>query len=76
MQFVYKSHWSYQLYLWYDGLLEDRSPQWKVTKTLICGVRSSVNLAECGLRRTAGKCRSEYPKAHAVIMNILKVLIT
>ena len=60
MQFVYKSHWSYQLYLWYDGLLDNRSPQWKVIKTLIYGVGSSVNLAECGLRRNAEKCRSEY----------------
>ena len=64
-----KSHWRYLLYLWGNGLLEDRSSQWKVIKTLIYCVRSSGNLAECGLRRTAEKCRSEYPKAHDVIMN-------
>ena len=38
-----KSHWRYQLYLWDDGLLEDRPPQWKVIKTFIYGVRSSVD---------------------------------
>ena len=43
-----KSHWRYQLYLWDDGLLEDRAPQWKNIKTLIYSIR--CNLAECGLR--------------------------
>ena len=28
---------------------------------------------QCGLRRTAEKCKSEYPKAHDVIMNDMYV---
>ena len=31
------------------------------------GVRSSGNLAECGLRRTAEICRNESPRAYDVI---------
>ena len=43
-----KSHWRYQVYLWENDLKAEMLPQWKVIKTLICGVRSSENLAERG----------------------------
>ena len=58
-----QKHWRYQLYLWVDGLIEGKDPVWKVIKTLIYGVRSSGNLAECALRRTAELFESEFPKA-------------
>ena len=59
--------WRYQLYLWSEGLEGDILPQWKVIKTHIYGVRSSGNLAECGLRRTVEMCRDEFPRAYDVI---------
>ena len=42
---------------------------WKVIKTLIYGVRSSGNQAECGLRRTAELSRDMYPDVYDVITN-------
>ena len=44
-----KNHWRYQMYLWDDNLNLQVQPRWKVIKTLIYGVRSSGNQAECGL---------------------------
>lgn len=64
-----KSHWRYQLYLWNDSLDENEQPHWKVIKTFIYGVRSSGNIAECGLRRTAELSRDKYPKAFNTIMH-------
>ena len=61
------AHWRYQLYLWSEGLKVDVIPVWKVIKTLIYGVRSSGNLAECALRRTADLCKNECPRAFEVI---------
>ena len=61
-------HWKYQLFLWSDDLMVGDVPLWKVIKTVIYGVRSSRNIAECGLRRTAELSRDIYPKAHDVIM--------
>ena len=58
-----QAHWRYQLYLWVDGLAEGEDPIWKVIKTLIYGVRSSGNLAECALRRSAELFEPEFPKA-------------
>ena len=43
------------------------APKWKVIKTLIYGIRSSGNLAECGLRRTVALGRDEFPKAYDVV---------
>ena len=63
-----KAYWRYQLYLWDDDLAEDKKPVWKVIKTLIYGVRSSGNLAECGLRRTAELSKDEFPRAYEVVM--------
>ena len=54
---LHKAYWRYQLYLWHDSLDPDAKPVWKAIKTLIYGVRSSGNLAECGLRRTANLCK-------------------
>ena len=62
-----QAYWRYQLYLWVDGLVEGKEPVWKVIKTLIYGVRSSGNLAECGLRRTAELSMTEFPRAYEII---------
>ena len=63
-----QAHWRYQLYLWVDGLAEGVEPVWKVIKTLIYGVRSSGNLAECALRRSAELFESEFPKASKAVL--------
>ena len=70
-----KSHWRYQLSLLDDGLLEDHSPQWKVIKTLIYGVRSCGNLAECGLRRTAEKAEMNIGKLMTSLCTICMLTI-
>ena len=66
---LHKTHWRYQLYLWYDQLKMDAEPVWKVIKTLIYGVRSSGNQAECALRRAAELSRDDYPDVCDVINN-------
>ena len=68
-----KSYWRYQLYLWEDELLENIAPWWKVIKTLIYGMRSSRNLAECGLRRTAEICKEKFPPAYEIVINDMYV---
>ena len=62
-----KQHWRYQLYFWSDELAVDEKPRWKVMKTLTYGVRSSGNLAQCALRKTADICKAELPRAFEVI---------
>ena len=62
-------HWQYQLYLWDDGLRLGVPPVWKVIKTAIYGVKSSGNVAECAIRKTAELTKAEYPMAHGITMN-------
>ena len=64
-----KMHWQYQLYLWEDELRVGVPPVWKVIKTAIYGVKSSGNVAECAIRKTAELTKSEYPKAHGITVN-------
>ena len=61
-----KSHWCYQMYIWHDDL-DMHKPKWKVIKTLIYGVKSSGNQAECGLRKTAILLESKYARASEVV---------
>ena len=61
-----KSHWYYQMYLWHDDL-DMNNPKWKVIKTLLYGVKSSDNQAECGLRITATLLESKYARASEVV---------
>ena len=56
--------WRYQLYFWEGELKVGVALRIKVIKTNIYGIRSSGNLAECALRRTAELTKSEYPLAH------------
>ena len=62
-----RQFWSYQLYLWDEGLDPTKHPKWKVIKTLIYGVKSSGNQAERGLRQTAELQKEQYPRASEVI---------
>ena len=62
-----KNHWCYQLYLWEDQLDPNKKPRWKVVKTLIYGVRSSGNQAQCALRKTANLMETKYSRAAEII---------
>ena len=62
-----KSHWCYQLYLWDDSLDLNKKPRWKVIKTLIYGVRSSGNQAQCALRKVADLLEAKYSRAAEII---------
>ena len=68
-----KKHWKYQLYLWDDKLRLGIAPRIKVIKSAIFGVRSSGNVAEAGVRKTAELIKDRFPKAHHTIMNHLYV---
>ena len=61
-----KSHWNYQLYLWNDTF-NVKEPKWKVIKTLMYGVKSCGNQAECGLRRTAKLMEEGHPTVYEII---------
>ena len=63
------SHWCYQMYLFSKNLDIGDTPEWKVIKTLIYGVRPSGSLAECALRRTVELCKDIYPLAYDPIMH-------
>ena len=62
-------HWRYQLYFWDNELKVGVAPRIKVIESVIYGVRSSGNMAECALRRTAELTKSDYPLAYNVILN-------
>ena len=66
-------YWCYQLYLWNDSLDPDKTPAWKVIKTLMYGVRSSGNQAERGLRLTAELQKEEYPRVNEVVQEDIYV---
>ena len=56
-------HWKYQLYFWSDGLEPGVEPEPKAVKSVIYGVRSSGNVAQCALRRTVELCQADFPRA-------------
>ena len=66
-------HWRYQLYFWEGELKVGVAPKIKVIKTHIYGIRSSGNIAECALRKTADLTKSKYPRAHGNIINDIYV---
>ena len=68
-----KAHWRYQLYFWEGELKLGIAPRLKVIKTAIYGVRSSGNVAECGVRKTAELTKTSHPKAYDVMMDQLYV---
>ena len=61
-------HWRFQKYLWDEQLTLGKDPSDKVIKTIIFGVKSSGNQAECALRLTAKAQQDTFPEAaHSVI---------
>ena len=58
--------WNYQVYFWNDSF-NITDPKWKVIKTLIYGVKSSGNQAECGLKKTAKLMETGHERASEVI---------
>ena len=68
-----RKHWRYQLYFWEGELKVGIAPRIKVIKTNIYGIRSSSNLAEYALRKTAELTKLEYPLAYDVIINDIYV---
>ena len=65
--------WCFQRYVWQSELDRSKMPKEKVIKTLIYGVRSSGNQAECGLREVANIFKEEYPEIHEIIHNDIYV---
>ena len=61
-----KSHWCYQMYLW-NNEFEMDNPEWKVITTLIYGVKSSGNQAECAVRKTAKLMESKYEQVSEIV---------
>ena len=67
-----KSHWNYQLYLWNDTF-HVKEPKWTVIKTLIYGVKSSWDQAECGLWRRAKLMEEGHPRESEIIHKYIYV---
>ena len=65
--------WCYQRYIWQSEFNPTKIPEEKVVKTLIYGVRSSDNQAECGLRKVAKLSKEEYPEAENIIQRDIYV---
>ena len=59
--------WCYQRYLWHEDLEQGKIPEEKVIKTLIYGVRSSGNLAEHCIRKTASLGKEEFPEIDEIV---------
>ena len=64
-----EKHWCFQRYAWQRDLDASKIPKEKVIKTLIYGIRSSGNQAECGLRAIAKLFKDEYPEVYQIIQN-------
>ena len=62
-----------QRYIWQEGLDSSKIPEEKVIKTLIYGVKSSGNLAEHCIRRTATLSKDEYPDNNEIIQKDIYV---
>ncbi|XP_066920588.1 uncharacterized protein [Clytia hemisphaerica] len=62
-----QSHWCLQRYLWHESLAHDLSPDEKIIKTLMYGVKSSGNQAEFGLRETAEIFQDQHPDVHRTV---------
>eukprot|EP00794_Sanderia_malayensis_P002417 gene2417-biopygen1303 len=64
-----EQYWHFQRYIWQNDLDPAKIPKEKVIKTLIYGIHSSGNQAECGLRSVAQLCREDYPEVSQIIQN-------
>ena len=61
-------HWCLQRYLWEPTLDPTKEPLQKIIMTIIYGVKSSGNQAECALRKVAELFKDDYPEVYDVIM--------
>ena len=59
--------WCYQRYIWQNELDSEKIPKEKIIKTLIYGVWSSGNQAECGLRAIANQYKDSFPEVQNII---------
>ena len=64
---LHQEHWQFQRYIWQQDLDPSKIPKEKIIKTLIYGVRSSGNQAECGLRSIGQLFSNEYPEVNRII---------
>ena len=64
---LHSKDWCFQRYIWQQDLNPMKIPREKVIKTLIYGIRSGGNQAECGLRSIADIFKEEYPEVHQII---------
>ncbi|XP_066933763.1 uncharacterized protein [Clytia hemisphaerica] len=64
---LHQEHWQFQRYIWQKDLDPSKIPKEKIIKTLIYGVRSSGNQAECGLRSIGQLFSKEYPEVNRII---------
>ena len=62
-----KAYWCLQRYLFSEGLDPNKIPEEKLIMTLIYGVRSSGNQAQCALRKIAELFKKEYPDVYEII---------
>ena len=68
-----QSDWCYQRYISDLDLDPSRIPEETVIRTLIYGVRSSGNQAECGLCKFAELSQNTYPKVNHIVQNDIYV---
>ena len=68
-----KEHWCMQRYIWQKDLDPSQIPEEKVIMSLIYGVKSSGNLAEHCIRRTANMAKDEYPEINEIIQKDIYV---
>ena len=70
---LFEEDWCLQRYIWQNQLDPKCIPEEKIIKTLIYGVKSSGNQAECGLRLTAQLSKEDYPNANEIVQNDIYV---
>ena len=70
---LHEQIWGLQQYIWQQDLDPTKIPEEKVIKTLIYGVKSNGNQAECALRETAKSSQLEYPKVNEIVKNDIYV---
>lgn len=64
-------HWCFQRYLWIDDLDPGGVVREKIIKTIIYGIKSSGNQAECALRKLAKMYQTQYPEIYDIIMEAI-----
>ena len=68
-----KENRCYKLCLYHPDLTPDAKPTVYVINTLIYGVKSSGNQAECAIREIGNLCSKDFPRQNEIIQNDLYV---